>query len=490
MAKTNMGDSKQSSQAVVITFLNILFILPLYLSVGFGDLGVYSTYVFYLFQVVVFTLTYRYVLKYYQALATLFVAIIAFQNLFIGLSLNLNMEVSLNSIMLLISFSSMYPVVAAITVFFIERMRGGVRQSPYLFEWIALGFMFFASLYFFKDTSPLFAKFGYLRNFTVFFFIYLLGRYAVKDRDSVNGFIKFIFVFGFFLCVFGFIERFILSDRFWLDIVNIWRIGEAKNLSYRGKILPGVFDTDFLGVVIYRLASTFGEPVNASYFFSFVTVLAFIRRKVLLAVFFAITLALTFGKGGILVCGSAIAVIVASRISFKKVFTFKKTVIILLVFIPAILFYARAFRGSTLPHVAGLMSIKDSLLNSPFGHGLGSGGNWGRVFDPYKWKGIKHISGAESQVGVICYQLGIIGFLLYLYFFKTVINHFFSRSTTFRKNGDSALAQYNLFVAASLAGLFMASFFQENTFGPQAGGVFFLFMGIVEQLNRIVINER
>jgi len=476
---------KSISKSIVPVIISFSLLVPLYLAVAFGKLGVFSLYAFSIFQILTIFLFHRYVFNAPEVFAKLFVFIVALQNIAIGLALNLNIFIPRTSVMVLISFSSVY----VLMIYFFACIFGltGRKATNKLlnFEFIALTFIFLVGCYFFVGKGALFSKLGYLRNFTLFFFIYLLGKVSVKNERSMQDFLNFIFALSLVLCIFGFIERFVLKEDFWLNTVNIWRIDQAKSLKFKEGSLPGVFTTDFLKLRFMRLASTFGEPVNASYFFSFTTIAALMSRKKLLAAINCLALFLTLGKGGILIFLLASASIFCAEILTKKRFTFKKAMMVLASFIPFIYLYAKNFGGSVLRHISGLSYGMNNLMRHPLGHGLGVGGNWGSIFDAEQWRRIKSISGAESLIGTVSYQMGVIGLIVYICFFGAAIAYFFNRYRLFLSKKDTYLARSNLFVAVTMMGIFLVSFFQENTFGPQAGGIFFVFMGIVVQTNYI-----
>ncbi|NQT95287.1 MAG: hypothetical protein HQ572_02445 [Candidatus Omnitrophica bacterium] len=474
---------------VLICFI---LITPIYLGVGYGISGINILYIYSIFQILIIALTQRFVFDTPETLPKLFVFIITLQNIFIGLAIHLSPGMPINSIRLLISFTSVYVLVACIAILFFDAAarRSFFNVSQMLpFEKIAILFIICAGAYFFKGKAPLFAKFGYLRNFTLFFFIYILGKLSVKGKGSLKDFFRFLFIFSFVICVFGFIERFILPESFWLDTLNVLKVTEAKGRGIEEGLLPSVFMTDFFGVWTRRLASTFAEPVNAAYFFAFTTIAALVARNIFMMVVAGATLFLTLGKGGMLVASVTLVVMIAAYTLFRKRMDIKRAVILLPLFVTFINFYVGKFRGSAAAHMQGLSSLPINLFNYPLGRGLGTGGNWGSIFEVSIIEKRITMTGAESMVGTIGHQMGIIGMLLYILFFIFMVRYLLKSYRLFLNRGDKYLAKNNLFAAAIMLGIFMVSLFQENTFGPQAGGIYFLFIGMVVGTNKLAEND-
>ncbi len=67
---------------------------------------------------------------------------------------------------------------------------------------------------------------------------------------------------------------------------------------------------------------------------------------------------------------------------------------------------------STSIHIAGLLEGVYSLAEAPFGHGVGSGGNFYRLYNPEISRHDWLSTGAESALGTFVYQTGIIGVVL------------------------------------------------------------------------------
>ena len=182
---------------IVSTLFSAVLISPIYLSLGLWSTGVTVVYLFAIFQTVIIVLINRYIFNSPETLGKLFILIVVFQNVGIGLALHLNKEIDLNSVRILISYSSMYALIVVLTVVFLngrKTMRIGSSLSNY--EYAALLFIGTVVVYFFIGSAPIFAKLGYLRNFKICFILYLLGLLSWSDKSSTRNYIMYIFILG------------------------------------------------------------------------------------------------------------------------------------------------------------------------------------------------------------------------------------------------------------------------------------------------------
>jgi hypothetical protein len=114
-------------------------------------------------------------------------------------------------------------------------------------------------------------------------------------------------------------------------------------------------------------------------------------------------------------------------------------------------------------HLRGLTSGLEEMVDDPLGRGLGATGNWGRTVG----------AGNESTVGVIAAQLGIIGFMLYVGFFATVIVSLVYAA--WRQTG--LWSDLPLVLAGAMLGLFIVSWVSESASGLLGNAFYLLFAG-------------
>lgn len=209
------------------------------------------------------------------------------------------------------------------------------------------------------------------------------------------------------------------------------------------------------GYVFNRYVGSFPDAIIAGYFCSAMVYVAYIKRYKMPFVFFGILLAGTFSKGAWLFFVQA--VIIGKIYARTRFGAFLMAVI----FITVQLSLASIVDGSNRMHLYGLIGGFTTLFAAGIkevvaGFGLGNGGNMARHYvegGAYGdgWLG----SGSESGIGVIAYQLGFVGLLLFAMLLWLVIS-----GPSGAKDGKSYKA--NVAIKALVLSLFINSFLQEN----------------------------
>lgn len=251
-----------------------------------------------------------------------------------------------------------------------------------------------------------------------------------------------------------------------------------------------------------RLGSVMIEPVNAGYLAAGAVVVLLIcsdtrRRRGFLALGIVLTMA-TFAKGALLLLLLIAMAGIATR-TFRTVSLFARrlpTASIVLAtagtlgaFI-AYLFVtagpARLERLLTNPtslhngggesvefHMAGLLSALYGALSNPIGRGLGTGGNFSSIFGGVQGA-VRVGSGAESGVGVLVAQMGLLGLL--------GLGWFAIRLTGIIDPGRSFYGR------AAVVAWFVLWWYQENVMGPQASAL--VLLGISAALAMSIAGRR
>jgi len=114
-------------------------------------------------------------------------------------------------------------------------------------------------------------------------------------------------------------------------------------------------------------------------------------------------------------------------------------------------------------HLRGLTSGLEEMLKDPLGRGLGATGNWSRTPG----------AGNESTVGVIAAQTGVLGFLLYIAFFASVVGSLVA--VAWRRTGFAS--DLPLAMAGAMFGLFVVSWVSESASGLLGNAFYLLFAG-------------
>lgn len=307
------------------------------------------------------------------------------------------------------------------------------------------------------------ATFAYLRNFAAPGLILLLIALSSRRRDvrALDGTLLFL---AWALTVATCAQLLAGQARWdsWIHLDNLMRIKGPLSTV-----------TDFFGVRVPRIRSLVGEPINASYTFAALTWWAILRRRPFLAAILAMQNFGTFAKGGMIVSIVALVWVLATARGRKRGAILAGAIIIgtlpMLAAYGALSGVGSAYQvlidplaystgtNSAMTHAAGLiLGLRSSVVN-PQGAGTGAGGNFSNIFSPAGNTDDWISTGSESAVGVIAYQLGIIGLLLLAWAVRALVKY------GSRLNSLNARIGTGLFVGWVAAGVF-----QENSFGPQA----------------------
>jgi len=335
-----------------------------------------------------------------------------------------------------------------------------------------------------SEAGSLITAIAYLRNFSTPALFAALGVTLVQPdtmQQDLDRLVDVAIALGIGLTIFSTIELSIGSLVWRNEILHIPLLELAKG--------PVSDATDFLGYIVPRLRSAVGEPVNASYIFATLAWMAAYRRHWLLAVLFGVQGVLTFGKGGMLVASLTLCWVLGAKVLRSQRALGAKALLLASTSFGILSLYSALSGGPGAPTVIGLLASPQtyysghnsafahtgglvlgfrSMLANPLGAGLGVGGNFGNIFDAVDVR-TWITTGAESAVGVVMYQLGVTGLGLVIALFAAAFRH------TFQLQHDGN--RLGTILAGLTVGFAVASLFQENAFGPQAGGLFFVLLG-------------
>jgi hypothetical protein len=261
-----------------------------------------------------------------------------------------------------------------------------------------------------------------------------------------------------------------VSTSTWREFFHAHALGGLNALSQK---------TTFFGVEFSRAGGFLLEPVNAGYLaaavISVFIILKFtVPTKVTMLDVAAVAgclvaLAAAATKNGLMMFFVAIVALLLVR---RRVRPWKVVLLSMSASFAATLMYTTVVKGpgylrqvfvdpvgssggeSTSIHTAGLVSGFQSLLESPFGHGIGSGGNFLLVFEPQVTRHFWLSTGAESAWGTFAYQAGCLGVMGLLWMLIGAASKWGKLSTII------------LAVWAS------AALFAESLFGPIAASLF------------------
>ena len=128
-------------------------------------------------------------------------------------------------------------------------------------------------------------------------------------------------------------------------------------------------------------------------------------------------------------------------------------------------FYISHYGLAVMNHIWGIMNTWQNVLQKPYGHGLGTGGNAAQVLSSTAGDWLS--SGGETALLSYIYQIGIQGGLAFV---LAVLSTKVKISNKRAYKGQS-IAFYLPFI------LLGVSIMQDNTFTPQCVASFMLFQG-------------
>jgi hypothetical protein len=233
-----------------------------------------------------------------------------------------------------------------------------------------------------------------------------------------------LYIVAFWLAT-GAMGEHVVGTTAWRNFFNAYAMGGLNSLSE---------ETSILGIPLPRIGGFLLEPVNAGYMAASVLVVLLVIRSLerkshslsgdlvcAAASLFSLVSAAT--KNGLMMFFIAfLAYLLLSRRVSRP-----KTVLICwgsafavtlgyTTIVKGFVYLFIVFRDpvgasggeSTSIHMAGLLSGFQGLMDAPLGHGLGTGGNFLKVFDPTISRSEWLSTGSESAWGTLAYQSGIL----------------------------------------------------------------------------------
>jgi hypothetical protein len=131
-------------------------------------------------------------------------------------------------------------------------------------------------------------------------------------------------------------------------------------------------------------------------------------------------------------------------------------------------------------HVIGFLGGFNSLISTPWGHGIGAGGNLSaKAVSGFHWTGAGGFQSAgadfalESAVGVLFYQMGVASFVIFATFLVLLAKAPLGQSSRF------VLPQRSDLMFFALGAIAINGVFQEEAYAPYAAGMLMLFCGVL-----------
>ena len=272
-----------------------------------------------------------------------------------------------------------------------------------------------------------------VRNMTVFYMAYCIGRRMISDNEEMADYIRFFLIVSVIMCILGLI---LMAGGYEMyKELGVHEVYIAKGAPFA----QGRLDDRFLRIIhgkwVQRLSSIYFEPVNIAYLLAAAVLCVTFKDlfknrvvKVFITIICVTGLILTQGKGGYLLVIIPVCCLLGELLIRKSLsINYDKCWDSLLLFIMIIVSYAGITavtillvlfwdgRELIMPHIWGIVGAVNSISMNPMGYGLGQGGNSALVFngnitDIDSWYAI----GGETALMSFLYQLGIYGIIVFM----------------------------------------------------------------------------
>ncbi|MGV9743678.1 hypothetical protein ACWDTG_02045 [Rhodococcus zopfii] len=313
------------------------------------------------------------------------------------------------------------------------------------------------------------ATLPYLRNFliplaTVLLIVAITAQWSEERRSDL---LRVVVRYSTAVLTIGTFAEALVGSSAWRSMVNVDKNGALNSLSSV---------TSFLGIQIDRTGGFIVEPTNAGYIAAAVIIIATLvsiqgPRSVRAGMYVCIALC-----GWVLISSGAksgLLMLLVASISGVTYARSKRVWGGLLggwsISLLVVLVYVAVATGpgkvvsvftdplgivggdSTTYHLAGLVAGMKHAVTEFVGAGIGNGGNFARIAGAPISRWI--LTGGESSWGVLAYQAGILGIVLFAATVASLCKHLGRRS------------------AVLLSAWTSAAMFAEALFGPQAAGL-------------------
>jgi len=313
---------------------------------------------------------------------------------------------------------------------------------------------FYLTASFFYSSEDLTLKATYLLNtFIPLFFSYLAILYLnfykgiYLNKQPIIMWLAIMVCF----CIVYFFALDHIYDVVRPDLVSAVKSKSGEPLNYGA--YPGSWQSIIGEFRFQRFVGSFPDPIIFGYLLAVISIYLIAINKYLFSLVVLVLLAFSGSKGAWLFFINAIFLINVLR----YIPQLRVTVVGILIsiqFIAAFLFHSSAFI-----HLSGLLGALRSVTSGTiqellFGFGIGAGGNLARISSTSQEHGWLS-SGSESGIGILVYQLGIVGLSLYLALI------FLIDKKLMAKFNESRDGKY-LYPLSMLYSIFINSMLQEN----------------------------
>lgn len=341
--------------------------------------------------------------------------------------------------------------------------------------------------------STTFGIIASLRQLLVPFMFYFLGKHIELSRENLIKLLNRFAVFGVVIVAFGLIESYVWPT-FWAD-VNIRAFFEERrgeHLRIHQGMPTNFFTSDFVAIVgepLRRMASFVANPPVLAHILAFLAIFVLFTGKYtgkktwFYFLFICLGIATTIGKGGIIT--------VAIGGMFYVLFIWKKPLLTYLLSgvgaVAAFLYIQNVINQglSAVDHIFGFTNSLEYGLTHPLGAGVGMVGNLAEVHNDAAVT-VSEGGGAESFLGLVAGQLGLIGLILYTLFFILICYQMLKLMYVYRQ--DKFFYSLNAALVSLMVSIFVTGVLTESAVSFTSAGMPILLASIVVNHYRKIVS--
>lgn len=332
--------------------------------------------------------------------------------------------------------------------------------------------------------------FTYLKTYSGAFLFIVIGA-AYSLRVKVKDVLSISMGFGILMALYGYIEFIRPHETYTFVHMTEWmRFKYAAVVTKGGVSFPTLQSVvDYLTVSFLNLSGSFGldfsmlRPIgpvfhfiNFAYALAFCTLAAMMAGRIGIAIFLISMLVIIGSKGALILVFFPLLALILIRVSGSDGFSFKAILAALGLYTSVVFVYGSLSHDN---HFLGLLAGIKGFLHNPLGHGVGIGGNASENVLNAKAAGADFKTDGsmvgESAIFVLLYQTGLLGFLSFFLYWKSLI---VKTRTVFSGATDSLSAKEGIIIPVALAVLLANGLFQEEAFSPHAWGLWLILTGI------------
>lgn len=385
---------------------------------------------------------------------TLPVMLSAFQNVYLGF---FSEYLSTTSIQILTISNFLYACFIFLILFLNEHKQ---IQNDNMFAAFVLLVIYSVSSIVFLSSINVISSVSSMRNIISVFLFFFIGVMA-SEQVNIDRLQKVILTIALIVVLVGFYEVFI-NKSMWttLNITDLWT---KKGIRVQVSGLPTNFYSSerINGERIRRMTSTFADPVNLGAFLFAGLCIAWFRNNKFITILIGFAIVLSVSKGaflGILIFICVYAYYYSSKLMFFGMIGVSGVTGLLF-----LLYALRTSANSVFLHFSGLSAAFKNLLSHPLGLGLGSTGVLARQFSGFS----ANVEITETGLGMIIGQLGIVGLIVFVYFFFRI----YKMSMNLENKREIVLC------LSLVLGVVANIFFNEVALSPNSCALYFMIVG-------------